>query len=96
MTDAEMHLLLKLLNSYGHAKFGDEWWPSNAAPWIGERNAAELSRLLEMPKGTPTQLRDNMVLSIELSRDSFNWLMSRRERPDEPLDAVVLRMATQR
>ena len=35
-----------LLNAYGQAKFGDEWWPGNAQPWLGGEEGAELELLL--------------------------------------------------
>jgi hypothetical protein len=28
--------IIDLLNEYGSAKFGDEWWPGNSEAWIGE------------------------------------------------------------
>ena len=39
--------LINLLNEYGDAKFGDEWWPGNAGPWIGAEKGDELASLLE-------------------------------------------------
>lgn len=39
--------LCELLDAYGRAKFGDEWWPGNARPWLGEEDGGELERLLE-------------------------------------------------
>jgi hypothetical protein len=39
--------MLELLNEYGFAKFGDEWWPGNAQPWIGEEKGKELEKLLD-------------------------------------------------
>lgn len=47
MSNEELRRTVELLMRYGDAKFGDEWWPSNAAGWIGNANAAELSGLLE-------------------------------------------------
>lgn len=38
--------LVTLLNAYGAAKFGDEWWPGNAGEWIGEEKARALAELL--------------------------------------------------
>jgi hypothetical protein len=38
--------VVTLLNQYGAAKFGDEWWPSNADAWIGQAEADELAALL--------------------------------------------------
>lgn len=38
---------IELLNEYGNAKFGDDWWPSNAAAWIGTEKARELAGLLD-------------------------------------------------
>ena len=35
-----------LLNEYGDARFGDEWWPTNARAWIGEGRARTLEGLL--------------------------------------------------
>ena len=37
---------IELLNAYGNAKFGDEWWPGNARNWIGE-DGRELEHLLD-------------------------------------------------
>ena len=39
--------LIKLLQEYGEAKFGNEWWPSNADPWLGPDKGQELAELLE-------------------------------------------------
>ena len=39
--------LVELLNEYGHAKFGDEWWPGNAEAWIGKEKAETLAALLD-------------------------------------------------
>lgn len=39
--------LLTLLGEYAEAKFGDEWWPSNALEWISEEHASELACLYE-------------------------------------------------
>ena len=39
--------LAGLLNQYGTAKFGDEWWPGNAAAWLPADAAAELATLQE-------------------------------------------------
>jgi hypothetical protein len=36
---------IELLNEYGTAKFGDDWWPGNAVPWIGREKAMELHEL---------------------------------------------------
>ncbi|MUM03493.1 hypothetical protein B5P44_01645 [Mycobacterium sp. CBMA 213] len=38
--------LIDLLNAYGVARFGDEWWPGNAGPWIGGVQGEELASLL--------------------------------------------------
>lgn len=38
--------VIALLQQYGSAKFGDEWWPSNANAWIGQAEADELAALL--------------------------------------------------
>ena len=38
--------IIELLNRYGKAKFGDEWWPGNASRYLPEAEAAELNRLL--------------------------------------------------
>lgn len=35
---------IDLLCTYGNAKFGDEWWPSNASAWMPE--GKELEQLL--------------------------------------------------
>lgn len=40
--------IIELLCEYGEAKFGDEWWPGNAAPWIFGKGQ-ELAALLETP-----------------------------------------------
>lgn len=36
-----------LLQEYGTAKFGDEWWPGNAHPYIGEERGHTLAMLLD-------------------------------------------------
>lgn len=42
-----MSRLIDLLNQYGNAKFGDEWWPGCAEAWLPADDAAELAALLE-------------------------------------------------
>jgi hypothetical protein len=37
--------LVELLNKYGEAKFGDEWWPGNPDAWLGSEDAQRLSEL---------------------------------------------------
>ncbi len=49
MTDKKTDELIDLLNKYGEAKFGDEWWPGNASAWIDKEKAARLEELLENP-----------------------------------------------
>jgi hypothetical protein len=44
---ARLRRLVGLLNQYGAAKFGDEWWPGNAAAWLSLDEAAELATLQE-------------------------------------------------
>jgi hypothetical protein len=41
--------VIQLLNEYGAAKFGDEWWPETAGDWIGQAKGLELKILLENP-----------------------------------------------
>jgi hypothetical protein len=41
MTHKEQAELVALLNEYGEAKFGDEWWPGNAASWLGNEEEYE-------------------------------------------------------
>jgi hypothetical protein len=36
---------IELLREYGRAKFGDEWWPGNAVPWVGVKLAREMDAL---------------------------------------------------
>jgi len=43
MTEAS---LARVLLAYGDARFGDEWWPVDARPWIGEEAAGKLSAQL--------------------------------------------------
>jgi len=38
---------VELLNAYGEAKFGDEWWPGNARAYLTDGRGEELERLLE-------------------------------------------------
>jgi hypothetical protein len=45
--DARLRRLVDLLNQYGTAKFGDEWWPGNAAAWLSPEAAGELATLHE-------------------------------------------------
>lgn len=47
MSAEDLERLVELLMRYGEAKFGDEWWPSNADAWTGTDDAAELAELLE-------------------------------------------------
>ena len=37
---------VKLLNEYGQAKFGDEWWPGSPWAYLGRERGDELCRLL--------------------------------------------------
>ena len=37
---------VELLNEYGQAKFGDEWWPGSPWAYIGRERGDELCRLL--------------------------------------------------
>jgi hypothetical protein len=37
---------IALLNAYGQARLGDDWWPSNASAWIGDADGDELAELL--------------------------------------------------
>lgn len=39
--------VIELLNQYGQAKFGDEWWPGNADAWLNQPDADELATLLD-------------------------------------------------
>ncbi|TKG62375.1 MULTISPECIES: hypothetical protein [Pseudonocardiaceae] len=39
--------VIELLNQYGQAKFGDEWWPGNADSWLDQADADELATLLD-------------------------------------------------
>lgn len=48
--------IVELVTEYGQEKFGDEWWPGNAAEWIGEDKAAELAHLLEQAGTRPLLL----------------------------------------
>ena len=36
---------IELLNHYGETKFGDEWWPGNAEPWVGKTIAREMDKV---------------------------------------------------
>ena len=38
---------VELLNAYGQAMAGDQWWPGNAGVYLDEQRAAELEALLE-------------------------------------------------
>lgn len=38
--------IIELLGAYGRAKFGDEWWPGNARPWLDAKKGAELEELV--------------------------------------------------
>ena len=44
---ARVRRLVELLNEYGAAKFGDEWWPGAAGAHLDRAAAAELEELLE-------------------------------------------------
>ena len=37
---------IELLNAYGQAMVGDQWWPGNASVWLTDGRGAELERLL--------------------------------------------------
>ena len=37
---------VELLNEYGQAKFGDEWWPGSPWAYLGRERGDELCRLL--------------------------------------------------
>jgi hypothetical protein len=47
VTKEEIIEMITLINEYGDAKFGDEWWPGNANGWIGDEKGNRLSELLE-------------------------------------------------
>lgn len=47
LTRDEVIELFQLLSEYGHAKFGDEWWPGNAQAWISADKAERLAELTE-------------------------------------------------
>jgi hypothetical protein len=47
--------LAELLTDYGIAKFGDEWWPGNAEPWIGKQKSQELDMLFNTAAKEETQ-----------------------------------------
>jgi hypothetical protein len=42
----DMRELVELLNEYGKARFGDQWWPTNAVGWLGEAKGERLEDLL--------------------------------------------------
>ena len=42
---ARLERQVELLNKYGEAKFGDEWWPGNAEPWVGKDVAREMNKV---------------------------------------------------
>ena len=43
---ARLLRILELLNAYGQAMVGDQWWPGNASVWLTDGRGAELERLL--------------------------------------------------
>lgn len=43
---ARLRETIDLLNAYGEAKLGDDWWPGNAGAWIGEEEGRRLEYLL--------------------------------------------------
>lgn len=57
MKDRKVVELIELLNEYGTAKFGDEWWPGHAGPHIGKKKGRRLENLLDQvgrpPKPKP-------------------------------------------
>lgn len=38
---------IELLHAYGEARLGDDWWPGNAKPHLGEEKGGELEALLD-------------------------------------------------
>lgn len=70
MTAAEVRALVGLLNEYGFGKFGDEWWPGNAEPYIGAVRAVELRRLLELADAASDALRPRQGPAIAIVRRS--------------------------
>jgi hypothetical protein len=44
--DAPATRIIELLNEYGEAKFGDEWWPGSPWQWIGRTKGDEFCRLM--------------------------------------------------
>ena len=44
-THEQAERIITLLDRYGEAKFGDEWWPGHAEAFIGDEGI-ELERLL--------------------------------------------------
>jgi hypothetical protein len=63
MTDTRARMLA-LLNEYGDARFGDEWWPGNAGAWIGEVKAQELRDLMDAEPTVRLPSRDELAQAI--------------------------------
>lgn len=45
MTGDEIRELLDLLDEYGEAKLGDDWWPGMAEEWLGKEKAQRMNEL---------------------------------------------------
>jgi hypothetical protein len=56
-TTRKLLRLAELLNSYGEARLGNDWWPGNAGSWIGDDNAHELEDLYEFASTLPEGAR---------------------------------------
>jgi hypothetical protein len=46
MTRKDEARTVELLNEYGQARFGDEWWPGSPWAYLGRERGDELCRLL--------------------------------------------------
>jgi hypothetical protein len=46
MAPETLQEMISLLNDYGNAKFGDDWWPGDAYGYLSDKQAARLSELI--------------------------------------------------
>lgn len=83
---------VSLLNEYGDARFGDEWWPANARAWLGENEALDLERMLVGEGGDPMETARLMSAYAE-EKFGDKWRPDRADSVLGPDRAEELRAA---